>query len=156
MKRVFGEEDRRNKQGRIISKASARNTISSSDATQLDEAIKAALKDGFLTCPTAFGIASRLRIPLQWVGDAVDKLGIRIVECQLGCFKIEKTAWNGQDQGLVNLPIVEQIEAILVAGPFTCYAAFDIARRMKIRPCKVGEAANKSRFKIRDCQLGCF
>jgi hypothetical protein len=59
-------------------------------------------------------------------------------ECQLGCFKVEKTAWNSQYQEPANLPIVEQIEAVLATGLFTSSSAFDIAVRMKVRLCDIG------------------
>lgn len=39
-----------------------------------------------LACVDAFRIARDLDVPLDDVGRACDELGIRISQCQLGCF----------------------------------------------------------------------
>ncbi len=55
-----------------------------------DERLAAELRqrarDGRLPCATAFAIAEELGIPRIRVGQAADELGIRISDCQLGCF----------------------------------------------------------------------
>jgi hypothetical protein len=156
MKRVFGEEDRKKKRSRISPRDSVQTPVNGSSFVRLEDAIRASLKDGFLPCPTAFSIAKGLSTPLNWVGDTADKLNIRIVDCQLGCFKIEKAAKIAPESGVANPLIVGQIEALLAKGNFTCSAAFDIVRRMKVRPIDVADAANLIHIKIHDCQLGCF
>ncbi|MBI5846952.1 MAG: hypothetical protein HZB31_03235 [Nitrospirae bacterium] len=42
--------------------------------------------DGKLSCSDARKIAESLNISYKEVGDAADDLGIRIRNCQLGCF----------------------------------------------------------------------
>jgi len=42
--------------------------------------------EGKLSCAVARKIAEDLKIPYQDVGDAANELGIRIKNCQLGCF----------------------------------------------------------------------
>jgi LAO/AO transport system kinase len=42
--------------------------------------------EGKLSCAAARKIAEELNIPFRDVGDAADQLGIRINNCQLGCF----------------------------------------------------------------------
>lgn len=54
--------------------------------TELEEKIESSLADGKLPCPVAFKIAKDLKVSLQEVGQAADKLGIMICNCQLGCF----------------------------------------------------------------------
>jgi hypothetical protein len=50
-------------------------------------AIRAALgADGKLSCSAAWQIATRLGLPKQTVSDAVEGLGLRVSECQLGAF----------------------------------------------------------------------
>jgi len=44
------------------------------------------LVDGKLPCAVAFKIARELKVSRQEVGEIADKLGIMIVNCQLGCF----------------------------------------------------------------------
>lgn len=52
----------------------------------LEEELKASLVDGRLPCAVAFKIAKKLKVPPKKVGDIANKLNIRIVSCQLGCF----------------------------------------------------------------------
>ena len=53
---------------------------------QLETRIKSALINGRLPCLAAFAIARDLNLELKEVGIAVDKLGIRVSDCQLGLF----------------------------------------------------------------------
>lgn len=54
---------------------------------ELAEAIRAGLgKDGRLSCATAWRIAAELGLARQAVSDAVEGLGLRIGQCQLGAF----------------------------------------------------------------------
>jgi len=52
----------------------------------LEEELKASLVDGKLPCAVAFNIARKLEIPPKQVGEAANKLNIKIASCQLGCF----------------------------------------------------------------------
>jgi hypothetical protein len=52
----------------------------------LEEELKASLVDGRLPCAVAFKIAEKLKITPRQVGEAANKLDIKIVTCQLGCF----------------------------------------------------------------------
>ncbi len=55
-------------------------------STKLEEKVVSSLVDDRLPCAVAFKIAKELKVSLREVGEAADKLGIRIVSCQLGCF----------------------------------------------------------------------
>ncbi len=55
-------------------------------STELEEKVKSSLLDGKLPCAVAFKIAKELKVSPQEIGETADKLGIRIVKCQLGCF----------------------------------------------------------------------
>jgi len=52
----------------------------------LEEELKASLVDGKLPCAVAFKIAGKLGVTPRQVGDTANKLNIKIVSCQLGCF----------------------------------------------------------------------
>lgn len=39
-----------------------------------------------ITCRAAHKLAAELKVPVRLVGEACDALGIKIKECQLGCF----------------------------------------------------------------------
>ena len=49
-----------------------------------------------------------------------------------------------------------EIQASLVGGRLPCTVAFKIAKKLKVSPRKVGDAANRLNIKIMGCQLGCF
>jgi len=53
---------------------------------KLADEVKRGAPEGRLTCAVALDIAARLRIPPEDVGQAANELGLKIVECQLGCF----------------------------------------------------------------------
>jgi hypothetical protein len=50
-----------------------------------EEMLKKAV-DGKLSCAAAMKIAESLGLPLREVGKAANELGIKIKNCQLGCF----------------------------------------------------------------------
>lgn len=54
---------------------------------RLIESLRAtAGEDKHLACADAFRIAHDLDVPLAEVGQACNELGIKMVQCQLGCF----------------------------------------------------------------------
>ncbi|MFC2035328.1 hypothetical protein ACFLUJ_04290 [Chloroflexota bacterium] len=53
---------------------------------ELDGKIEASLINGKLPCPSTFKIAEQLNVSTKEVGEACDKLGVKISSCQLGCF----------------------------------------------------------------------
>ncbi len=59
-------------------------------AQEVDEELEARIKDrvveGSLPCATAWEIASELTMKRLDVANAAESLGIRITQCQLGCF----------------------------------------------------------------------
>jgi len=48
--------------------------------------IREAAKDGKLPCAKAFRLADELGVPLKEIGEFCNAEGIRIKNCQLGCF----------------------------------------------------------------------
>lgn len=48
--------------------------------------LRAASLDGRISCLAARVLAERLDVPYVLVGRAADELGIKICDCQLGCF----------------------------------------------------------------------
>ena len=55
-----------------------------------------------------------------------------------------------------NKALEEEIKASLVEGKLPCAVAFKIAKKIKVAPKEVGDAANRLKIKISSCQLGCF
>ena len=53
----------------------------------VDNLIKNSVKDGRLPCALALKIANEANVAPVKVGEAANRLKIKIVACQLGCFK---------------------------------------------------------------------
>ncbi|MGE5576803.1 MAG: hypothetical protein ACM3TT_06345 [Syntrophothermus sp.] len=52
-----------------------------------EEALKRRASGGQIACREALALADELDVAPRVVGDAANKLGIKIRACQLGCFK---------------------------------------------------------------------
>ncbi len=48
--------------------------------------LKEAAREGKITCALAQKIAIDNKMPMKQVGDLLNKLKIKIIQCQLGCF----------------------------------------------------------------------
>ena len=55
-----------------------------------------------------------------------------------------------------NKALEQEIKASLVNGKLPCAVAFRVAKKLKVSPKEVGDAANELKIKIAGCQLGCF
>ena len=87
--RDFNQADKNKKKTRIQLPKNPGN-LSLEKLAILEEKVKASLKSGYLPCAKAFRIAEELGVPKIAVGAMTDKLGVRISNCQTGCFKVEK------------------------------------------------------------------
>ena len=58
--------------------------VQSEDRQQSDASTLQA--GGWIACPDAFALASKLGVPTQAVGKLLNHLDIKIRQCQLGCF----------------------------------------------------------------------
>ena len=124
--------------------------------SQVEDTVKASLKDGYLSCPVAWKIAKEANVPKVAVGEITDRLGIRITNCQLGCFKIEKTAYDNSAPKAIDGEIITVLETLKQNNQLTCAKVFELARQFKLRPIIIANEANVRDLKIRGCQLGCF
>jgi hypothetical protein len=59
-------------------------------------------------------------------------------------------------QGDISRALEKEMRASLVNGKLPCAVAFKIAKKLKVSPKEVGDAANRLKIKISGCQLGCF
>jgi len=60
------------------------------ESESLDEALRRKASGGRIGCAAALEVADRFRVPPLEVGRACDRLGLKIVFCQLGCFGVRK------------------------------------------------------------------
>jgi hypothetical protein len=86
----------------------------------------------------------------------IDRLGIRVTDCQLGCFKVAKTAHAGATTEPFSDEVARRVESLAEKGELTCSNVFALARELDVKPRSVSEAANVQGHKLKHCQLGCF
>ncbi|MBP1707176.1 MAG: hypothetical protein H6Q39_900 [Chloroflexi bacterium] len=55
-------------------------------SNELDKKIQDSLVEGKLPCAVAFKIARELKVAPKEVGEACNRLKIKVRSCQLGCF----------------------------------------------------------------------
>ncbi|MBI4296145.1 MAG: hypothetical protein HY667_03395 [Chloroflexi bacterium] len=123
----------------------------------LEQEIRAALKDSHLSCAIAWEIAKKHRINRLSMGEAVDMLGVRIVDCQLGCFGVRKATHGDLVNVKLNASLAQEIQRSLSDdGILHCAIACKIAQRAGVTPKEVGDAATLMHVHIGNCQLGCF
>ncbi|OPY69975.1 MAG: hypothetical protein A4E57_00853 [Syntrophorhabdaceae bacterium PtaU1.Bin034] len=153
--REFNDKDRAKKSQRLQLGENPAN-LPAETLTDLESAVTSALEDGCLPCPVGWRVADKLGVPRISVGAVLDKLGVRVANCQLGFFRVEKTPH--QDQRLVELSseIANALRDLNAARNLTCTTAFELTRRFKTTPIKVSAAASSLKLKIGNCQLGCF
>ncbi|MEJ2091261.1 MAG: hypothetical protein P8X65_03615 [Syntrophobacterales bacterium] len=53
---------------------------------ELKSRIRAAAPEGRIPCAVAFKLAEELGIPRKELGNLLNELRIKIIQCQLGCF----------------------------------------------------------------------
>lgn len=114
------------------------------------------LIDGYLPCPVALKLSRRLEVKAKEIGDVVDELGIRITDCQLGCFKVEKALHEDLEGRIFSEEVTSRVTNSLRGGYLHCKTAHDISRELRVSIKEVGDAATGMGVKIRECQLGCF
>ena len=153
--RDFNEGDRKKKSARIQIQKNPGN-LSEESLSELESVVKASLKDGYLSCPVAWGIARKSNVPKIVVGEITDRLGIRITNCQLGCFKIEKTPYDNSSYSNIDGEICNILKELHETDQLTCAKVFELARQFNLKPMVTANEVNAMRLKIRGCQLGCF
>ena len=153
--RSFGEADRKKKKTRIQLQENP-GKLSNEVLSQLEDTVKASLKDGYLPCAVAFKIAKEAQVPKVAIGEMTDRLGIRVTNCQIGCFKVDKTTHNNSAHEDLDDKIVSKLNVLKENNELTCANVFDLAQQLTSTPMAIADVANLRNLKIHNCQLGCF
>lgn len=153
--REFSDEDRKKKANRIRLPENPGN-LSKEVLAALETSVKSAIKDGYVSCPVGWRIAADAGITRLDVGAMIDKLGIRVTDCTLGCFEVSKTPFSGEITEPFSAHASERVEELQKDGILTCAHLFELARQLGAKPRSLAEAANVRGYKIQQCQLGCF
>jgi len=153
--RDFNDKDRAKKSQRIKVGENPAN-LDPEKLALVEATVKAALRDGYLPCPVGWGIAKKMAVPRIAIGAIMDRLGVRVANCQLGFFTVDKTPGLDSNTGEPVPEIDSALRDLDAAHNLTCSTAFELAHRLKARPMTVSARANALGLKIRLCQLGCF
>jgi hypothetical protein len=153
--RSFAEADRKKKSTRIQLQENPGN-LSNEVLSQLEDMVKASLKGGYLPCGVAFKIAKEAQVPKVAVGEMTDRLGVRVTNCQIGCFKVDKTIHDTSTHEDPDDGIVSKLNALKETNELTCAKVFDLAEQLKSTPMAIADVANLRKLKIDSCQLGCW
>ena len=153
--RSFNEADRKKKKTRIQLQENP-GKLSNAVLSQLEDTVKASLKDGYLPCAVAFKIAKEAQVPKVAVGEMTDRLGIRVTNCQIGCFKVDKTIHDNSAHEDLDDGIVSKLNALNENNELTCANVFALAEQLKSTPMIIADVTNLRNLKIHNCQLGCF
>jgi hypothetical protein len=153
--RHFNDKDRAKKSSRIRLRKNPVN-LTPERLAELEKAVKGAVRDGCLPCPKGWRIAKDFAVSRIAVGAIMDSLGLRVANCQLGFFRVDKTPHMGSSQQEPSPEIAAALKELDASRSLNCSAVFELARRIKTTPMKISEAANALELKIRNCQLGCF
>ncbi len=151
----FNETDKKKKKGRRVIPENPAN-LSPERLSELEETVKAALNGVHLSCPIAWAIARKAGVPKIAVGALIDKLGVRVTDCQIGCFKVDKTLYDGPATEKLSDELLKIIDDLNAQGKLTCAKTFELAKEFKVKPLTIGNETIARGIKIRECQLGCF
>jgi hypothetical protein len=153
--REFNDTDRKKKKKRTNTRENPAH-VTPEELLKLEGLIKQSLKDGYLPCPAAFKVALKARVPGIAIGEMTDKLGVRIIDCQIGFFKVDKTVFKGPADEKADKEIAGLLKDLDKNNELTCAGVFALARQFNCTPLAVAGVANKHKLKIHHCQLGCF
>jgi hypothetical protein len=155
MMRDFNEADKKKKQARIKIPENPAGLTEEVHA-RLTDKVKSSLRDGNLPCGIAFKIARDAGVPNIAVGEIADRLGIRVTNCQIGCFKVDKIVNPDNLDKKVDEDILVKLETLKKNDALTCVNVFELARQINLPPMAVADVANARNLKVHHCQLGCF
>jgi hypothetical protein len=152
--RDFNDADRKKKKARVQIPENPSN-LSEEKLSRLADGVKASLRDGNLPCGAAFKIAAEMDVPRIAVGAMTDKLGVRVSNCQIGCFKVDKNIHEvrhlEEDDSIASM-----LETLGNSGQLTCVNVHALAAELRMTPMAVADVASRRDMRIRQCQLGCF
>jgi hypothetical protein len=122
----------------------------------IDKEILDCVTDNELSCVAAFEIAEKLNVQAKDIGEASDRLKIKLVNCQLGLFGYKPDKKIVKPQSPVSEKVDSAIRKSLAGGKLSCLKAWEIAADLKISRLSVSCSCEALGIKIKECQLGAF
>lgn len=153
--RDFNQVDRAKKRGRIVLPDNP-DQLAPEALETLGSTVAASARDAHLPCPAAWKIAKQAGVSRLAVGVLIDRLGIRVTQCQLGCFGVSKTPRDEIADAGFSDTAAGRVETLHQQGELTCANVFALAGELNEKPLAVAAAANVRGYHLKQCQLGCF
>jgi hypothetical protein len=119
-------------------------------------ALMRAAPDGRLPCAVAFKVATDLQKPPAEIGEAADRLTIRLVKCQLGLFGYSPEKKIVKAVSSVKPELENAIRQELVEGRLACQKAWELAEAFQKPRMAISAVCEALGIKIKPCQLGAF
>ena len=120
------------------------------------EALERVVQNGCVSCATAHDLAAGLAVTPAEIGQTMDLLEYRIIECQMGIFgyspqkKILKAAETVSDE------LRGRLSSTAPEGRISCASCWQIARESGLQKTEVAAACERLELKIKPCQLGAY
>jgi hypothetical protein len=122
----------------------------------LAQAVRARAQEGEIACAVAFEISAKETVPPGEVGFTLDKLGIKVMKCQLGLYGYKPDKRIVKPAETVSSGLEKEIRNSLINGRLPCAGAWEVAKRLGLRKMEVSAACETLGVKISACQLGSF
>jgi len=103
-----------------------------------------------------FQITGELGVEPIEAGRTLDLMDISIIKCQLGLFGFTPEKKVVKPAPSVSDVMKNEIESRLSDGRLPCFAAWEIAAKLKVGKMDVAGACETLGIKIKPCQLGAF
>jgi hypothetical protein len=124
---------------------------------QVSARVKAKVKDESMACAVAFEIAESLGVPAEEVGFTLDKLEVKVINCQLGLFGYATPSKRTvKPAERVAQDLEKAIRGALVKGRLSCADAWALAEKRGLKKMEISAACETLGIKIGPCQLGTF
>ncbi len=123
---------------------------------EVSEALLKHAKENRLSCALAHSLALEFQVSPMAVGEEMDRLSIKIVECQLGLFGYGEKKKDIPQVEVIEKGLKEEIMTRLKDGRLTCKDAWEIAHNRGLERKYMGGVCEKMGIKISNCQLGAF
>ncbi len=124
----------------------------------MERAIREAASEAGLPCAAAFVLSRRHRVSPRAIRETADRIGIRIIYCQLGLFGYDGFGERRLARPLSLVPeeLSGAVAAAAADGRLPCRAGWALADERGLPRVLLGSVAEGLGIRISDCQLGCF
>ncbi len=123
---------------------------------RISEALQSRANKSGLACAAAFAVAAEIGVSPKAIGEAMDKLEIPIIKCQLGLFGYAPTKKIVTPAKTVTADEEKAVRQALVDGKVPCASAWQLAAAFGKTRLEMASICEGLAVKISPCQLGAF